>query len=288
MIPMVEYKTLCKRILKNLHLLYNEKNVVGIDNKERCRILNNSIYKEINEISISDDIINTIFKESYEKIVGFYDKDKICYYSSNYKDIYKDDRIILLSNFANNIEIINSILTTKNEDHYCSCRKYVNDCVNIYKDIKQIYCSRKEDKQGNNKGICEIIDNFTTVYMGFIYTPLGTDQKFPSLYSTTDTTIDTEECALYYKEQSSSIQGNQSDSSTAQKLTTSVATMAGISSALTLLYKFTPAGKLINPRLGGSGERMSNFDYVDGANDLLMETPGNNVFNTYNIGYEAS
>ncbi|KMZ76584.1 hypothetical protein PVIIG_05914 [Plasmodium vivax India VII] len=208
--PTDEYKTLCKQILKNLRLLYSDEDIhVGIDRNKRCEILNNCLYKKINQYSIPDEVINKIFNVSFVKIIGLSTTKKKCPYSSNYKDIYKDDRIILLSNFASNIDIINSILTTKNEDNYCSCRRYVNDCVNIYKDIKQIYCSSEEDKQGNNKGICNIIDNFTTVYMGYIYTRIGTDQKFPSLYSTNVTTVDTTECPLYIEEQSSSVQGNK-------------------------------------------------------------------------------
>ncbi|SCO65483.1 hypothetical protein PVT01_030029800 [Plasmodium vivax] len=288
MMPTDVYKKVCKQILKNLRLLYNKDIDVDIDIMERCKILNNCIYKEINQHSIPDKIIDTIFNVSYEKIIGFYDQNRICSYSSNFKDIYKDDRIILLSNFANNIENIITILTNKNNDNYCSCRIFVNDCVNIYRNIKQIYCSPTKDRQPNNKGTCEIITQFDTLYTGYFYNRIGKDKKFPILYSTTDTILDTDGCPLYTEEQSPSIQGNQSDSSTAHKLTTSVAAMAGISSALTLLYKFTPAGKLINHRLRGSGGRISNFEYVDGANDLLLDTPGNNVFNSYNIGYEAA
>ncbi|CAI7720807.1 PIR protein [Plasmodium vivax] len=80
--------------------------------------------------------------------------------------------------------------------------------------------------------------------------------------------------------------GNR-DSPMRKTITTTVGTVAGASSLLALLYKFSPGGNWIRSGFrGGRGTINSNL-YAEGPNELLFDGMEHNGFNSYSIGYEA-
>ncbi|SCO65492.1 Plasmodium vivax Vir protein, putative [Plasmodium vivax] len=75
-------------------------------------------------------------------------------------------------------------------------------------------------------------------------------------------------------------------------LSTAIGTMAGASSVLALLYKFSPGGNWIRSGFRGSRGRINDNLYVDRENYLFFnELQGENIssYDTrYNIGYGSS
>ncbi|CAG9474586.1 unnamed protein product [Plasmodium vivax] len=75
-------------------------------------------------------------------------------------------------------------------------------------------------------------------------------------------------------------------------VSTAVGTMAGASSVLALLYKFSPGGNWIRSGFRGSRGRINDNLYVDRENDLFFnELQGENIssYDTrYNVGYGTS
>ncbi|SCO65456.1 Plasmodium vivax Vir protein, putative [Plasmodium vivax] len=72
-------------------------------------------------------------------------------------------------------------------------------------------------------------------------------------------------------------------------VSTAVGTVAGASSVLALLYKFSPARRWVHSGIQGNTGRMNSNFYEDGPTDLLFDgVQGEDMssYNTrYNIGY---
>ncbi|SCO73013.1 Plasmodium vivax Vir protein, putative [Plasmodium vivax] len=78
------------------------------------------------------------------------------------------------------------------------------------------------------------------------------------------------------------------DNSMKNNITTTIGTVAGASSVLAFMYKFTPTGRLLNARLRRSGGRINNNLYANEESELLFDGFANTDINSYNIGYEAA
>ncbi|SCO72986.1 VIR protein [Plasmodium vivax] len=80
--------------------------------------------------------------------------------------------------------------------------------------------------------------------------------------------------------------GNE-DNSMKKTITTTVGTVAGASSLLALLYRFTPGRNWMRSGIRGSSGRINSNFYAEGPHELLFNGMDHNDFNSYSIGYEA-
>lgn len=83
-------------------------------------------------------------------------------YNTNYNEPHN---IIILNNFIENIDTIQSALGKTDHTNYCLRRCYIYECIDIYKKMNKQYCN----KQGNkNVKTCEQISPFLTTYSSYI------------------------------------------------------------------------------------------------------------------------
>ncbi|KMZ83256.1 hypothetical protein PVMG_05340 [Plasmodium vivax Mauritania I] len=196
------YKNVCMNLMKNLGVYPNDTTPISLSN-EHCNTLNYWLY--------------------YHKCVNNYD-EKI-------KDPLK---MIKLYNLQDNIEIFLSTLKQKGTDDYCSCKKYIYACVNIYKDMNEKYCT--DPVNSDNKNTCDKLDAFKISYTENLFEKIDIGEKIQSLLSEGKENM--EECLSAQSSVTGAItQQSNSHSSTTGGVTTALCTIAGASSVLALLYK---------------------------------------------------
>ncbi|KMZ89732.1 hypothetical protein PVMG_04562 [Plasmodium vivax Mauritania I] len=173
------YKNVCKKLMKNLGVHYNDTRPQSHSN-ERCKILNYWLYYVTNKTKIPGELIDKIFKKSND--IVFSDPDKpICFniYDEKVKDPLK---IIKLYNLQENIETFLSTLKKKGSDDYCSCKKYIYDCVNIYKDMNNTYCTEPDVSDKKNKSTCDMLSAFKSSYTDFLSKRLEKKNIWKNVY----------------------------------------------------------------------------------------------------------
>ncbi|CAI7724293.1 Plasmodium vivax Vir protein, putative [Plasmodium vivax] len=309
-----EHNDFCMRLMRNLGYFSEEKQIYA-PTVERCNILKNWIYNSIKNNKITDDIINRCFIE-YTEHMTKRKNDKICYidaYDDNYKErIY----MTVLHIFENNVHTISNVLNGHDEESKIRGRKFVCDCLKIYKYMNLAHCHNKGYRQEELTGTCLKLSHFESSYILLGNSINSINLKIPSLYNIDSECLDKRPSleqksvlALLDQGDASHRHGNvlrasaedqdsespetfsgpivNEDSSMKKTITTTIGTFAGASSLLALLYRFTPAGRLVNPQLRTTTGIMNNNFYGEEANGMLFDGNEHNRFNSYNIGYEA-
>ncbi|CAI7720787.1 Plasmodium vivax Vir protein, putative [Plasmodium vivax] len=278
-----KYVNFCIKLIRNL-VPYSDYAKAHYPTEERCKSLNYWIYYNIDDLKNSQNFVNDIYKESKDLINGHKNKS-IC--PNLYIETLKDsEKMIKLFYVQDNTDIILETLKNIGGTDYCSCEKYINECVNIYKDIKNQYCTRGTDNDINSE-TCSHLGTFDKTYTNFLFKNPQLPGELPSLTSTNDKYIG--QCKTE-QINSNTIPIQQNNPGTSQEFTvkTTVATMAGASWVLALLYKFTPAGRWIHSGLPGRGGKINNILLEDGADELLSGRPIHEDLISYNIGYETA
>ncbi|KMZ95760.1 hypothetical protein PVMG_05359 [Plasmodium vivax Mauritania I] len=268
-------------------------------NSERCYNLNNWLYNLIKSKNLDTEIIKDVFDSSMNKIHGPNYKNICPFYS--YDEIYKEPiKIIKLNIFHTNINIIKERLLGNIDLIYCSCQEYVKELVEIYKYMKNSYCSK--DKPVENDQTCNELDKFKLSYNQYLYNDVNIRNKIPSLEDnkpvellgceSDETILDTEQPETSQVSQqhvniptSQDDEMNISTSSMSSTVSTAVGTVAGASSILALLYKFTPGRKWIHSGFGGRRERINNL-YDAEPSELLFDGQVHGDYGPYNQRYD--
>ncbi|KMZ99324.1 hypothetical protein PVNG_02207 [Plasmodium vivax North Korean] len=227
------YKNVCMKLMKNLGV-YSKVARIQRLGSEQCITLNYWLYYVSNKANISAELINKIFQKSNE--IVFSDPNQhICF--NTYDEKIKDPlKIIKLHNLQENVNIFLSTLKKKGTDDYCSCKKYIYECVDIYKDMNNTYCTDPDDRVNKNKSTCDILSAFKSSYTDFLSNRLDVGEKIPSLFSKEKEHM--EECLSAHSSVTGTTnQHSNSHSSTTGGVPTTLATMAGVSSVLALFYK---------------------------------------------------
>ncbi|VUZ99422.1 PIR protein [Plasmodium vivax] len=308
-----KHKDICMKLMRNLGYFSVDPNVYQLT-RDHCNVLYNWIYNLINKNKITDNVINKCF-EVYYDVRNVKENDKQCDY---YRDIiiYDPIKITLLDIFNDNTPTIKDTLINQYKSSSTPCRKFVCKCVQIYKQMNDTYCSIPENIK-KHESTCLKLSLFKDSYDTFrnIIGPLNS--YIPSLDNIDDELL--VKCPLEKQnkvltpkraENSDSISGIEKsttardqdrtftdaspsphelvDSSMKKNITTTVGALAGASSVLALLYRFTPAGRLVNPRLRRIGGRTNNNFFSNGESELLFDEFAQGNINSYNIGYEAA
>ncbi|KMZ98974.1 hypothetical protein PVNG_03813 [Plasmodium vivax North Korean] len=226
---------ICKKLLRNLKLLHSECNNTD-DFVKYCNNINNWLYYEIKEHNISDDTINSIFAASKQIIVKKKGYPECSYFTFN-KDLIKPEKLVTLRIFNKNIDDILEILTKKSDSNICSCKKFIKQCLDLYKHMHENHCSNGDIMNSPPNGTCEIVNEFKKLYISFIYNKLGRKYEFPDLSSNMITySIDGCQSDETDSAQASPEHSKQLDRSIAQNASHALAAMAGIPPFLALIY----------------------------------------------------
>ncbi|SCA83615.1 hypothetical protein PVT01_000066200, partial [Plasmodium vivax] len=182
--PKGKYKIFCKKLLKNL-LLLADRNYKIDKFIKYCDILYMWMYFEINKNIIPNNIAEQLFKESANIIrSNLINKTPCSYFKFNEK-IHEPTKLMKLRIFINNVDTIVSLLKNRDESKDCNLKKYVYECVDIYKEINKPYTFPQDCSNSEHENACEIIKQFKNLYTSYIYDKKEILHTFPEL-STND------------------------------------------------------------------------------------------------------
>ncbi|SCO65453.1 hypothetical protein PVT01_030026800 [Plasmodium vivax] len=298
------------KLIRNLGHYYVDDNYFD-PTFERCDILYNWLYHSSKNEKNLDDIIEKCFIDYKDQMNGK-NRDCKCSYDS-YKNMYLDPmKINILKIFNNNIEILRQILIGTDDSKKTLCGKFVCKCLKIYKDMNETYCFTHGEQSPKQKNTCLELYLFSSAYNIFHNMLVGIDPKIPSIYETKKEILD--KCEPYENTPanfmladgnshghqhsredqgrtgpsfSGDINGENKRSSASSTVSTALGTVAGASSLLALLYKFSPGRNWIRSGFRGGRSRINSNLYAEGPSELLFDGMENNGFNSYSIGYEA-
>ncbi|SCO65475.1 hypothetical protein PVT01_030029000 [Plasmodium vivax] len=220
----------------------------------------------------------------------------------------------ILDIFNDNVQNIKTILMGKYDTGEFSPQNFVCEFVKIYKNIHSTYCATSDQREGKEKITCEKLKALKITYDNYLLRDEVLKNKIPSLDANDNEysnkckskakgleAVTVSPGRLEIFSQSREVSGGNTASFTlsaqdpdenrggsmSPTVSTALGTVAGASSILALLYKFTPGRKWIHSGLrGGRGRTGSNL-YGDVPNELLFDGMEHNGFNSYNIGYES-
>ncbi|KMZ99307.1 hypothetical protein PVNG_02190 [Plasmodium vivax North Korean] len=225
------YKNVCMKLMKNLGVYPDDMTPKNLSNKH-CNTLNYWLYYVQDKVKIPAELIKTIFEQSNEMVPSDSNQYKCV---NKYDEKIKDPlELIKLYNLQDNIEIFLSTLKQKGTHDYCSCKKYIYACVNIYKNMNEKYCTDPVDS--DNQNTCDKLSNFKNFYTKELYEKLEKGENIPSLLSEENEPF--EGCLPAQDSvRETTTKHSNSHSSTTGGVTTALCTIACASSVLALLYK---------------------------------------------------
>ncbi|SCA81829.1 Plasmodium vivax Vir protein, putative [Plasmodium vivax] len=310
----IKHKNFCKKLMRNLgHFSHNPE--LHSFTSESCNILNYWVYNSKKKHDIPEKIINKVFGE-YSGMLKYSNTIRGCSYHS-YDTIYEDPMIAIVLNIFNTyIGDVRDALMNRDASTHMPALKFVCDCVKIYKNEKFKYCSNNNPKDPKHQKNCEEFNAFKFAYTSYLFGQSDLVKKIPSLdnidkeYSSIcgqfeETTVNVKLPTLNVPVVSSSdgdsvdtehetsspkpINVETRNNPISSTVSTSLGAVAGASSVLALLYKFTPGGNWIRSGIGGNRRRINSNLYEDGPNELLFdgfEGRDMSSYNTrYNVGY---
>ncbi|KMZ77067.1 hypothetical protein PVIIG_05442 [Plasmodium vivax India VII] len=259
-----EHEAFCKKLVRNLgHHSDNYDSRKYTTN--RCLNLNNWIYNSMKKHNIRENIITKCFEE-YKGIMEGRNQHPSCYYYEYDKTHAEPMKIIMLNIFESSIGTIKNILNGE-KGRSNTCRKYVCETVQIYKDMYQKYCVNAEAGNKRHENTCSKLKGFEYSYTHFFRKDLIKENEVPSLNNIQNKYLT--ECHEYLQEQaldSAVVTQDQSIGSSrtlpqdsnlggpesiphpkgenpsgpmSSTVSTAIGTVAGASSILALLYKVT-------------------------------------------------
>ncbi|KMZ76740.1 hypothetical protein PVIIG_05598, partial [Plasmodium vivax India VII] len=201
----------------------------------RCINVNNWLYNSIEKKYLNNKhIIDWIFKLS--KTISSENENNVCSFYS-YDEIYVEPiNIIQLKMFDANIAVIKSILEDESDPNNASAQKYLCKFVRLYKKMYNTYCSSTRTKNYKENITCGELNTLSSSYSMLRLGKPDISGKVPSLDANEHELLeicpqDNSEAELLPQE------GDISGTSTSSKISTTIGTMAGVSSVFALLYK---------------------------------------------------
>ncbi|GAW83962.1 variable surface protein [Plasmodium gonderi] len=308
------YSELCLKLLKNLGIFCNNTDSCRTDN-EYCKILNNWLYISIRKYDLNGGIFSSIFNliENVSTRLGYKSTCPYYFYQKNYAEPLA---IIMLSIFQSNIGDIKDTLIRDHKVMKCTCQEFVDKVVTIYRRVKNKYCpSNQTNLIERVKKTCSYLNNFETSYNLYLKNEKSILEKkinVPSLKPEDNTSLfrcksagefevslgideaqiphDAEEDLIVQELDGALILLPESESffsstSIKEVLPTALATTAGVSSLLFLIYKFTPIGNMIRSSIKVKATR--NFYGVE-KKELLYPAHDSMDINSYIQRYDIT
>ncbi|KMZ96125.1 hypothetical protein PVNG_02133 [Plasmodium vivax North Korean] len=262
-----EQSTFCLKLIRNLGCYPLVNNQYFDPKNDRCKILHYWIYNSVKNKQISNNLISDCFGD-YKDHMNSISMTPNCPYHP-YDDMYEEPmNMIILDIFQSNIHIIIDIVTRENYPTYLSVQQYICECVKIYKEMYNRYCPKVDAHNKKRNVTCDMLNTFKDTYKSFLSATQHKKYKIPSL---------------------DKVEADYLNIPMSSTVSTAVGTVAGASSILALLYKFSPARRWVHSGIKGNRGRISSNLYEDVPNELLYDGfQGEDVssYNTrYNIGY---
>ncbi|KMZ76832.1 hypothetical protein PVIIG_05404 [Plasmodium vivax India VII] len=309
-----KYKDFCMKLMRNLGRLSLDRRIYK-PTHERCNILYNWIYNSIGKKKTTDDVVNQCFKEYTDNMLYVTNEEKCSKHS--YDEKFEEPiKITLLDIFDHNTPDIINTLINENDSISTPGQKFVCECVKIYKNMYESYCLNNLEKRGKKKTTCLKLDQFKESYEYFLIRTRGSKHNIPLLSDGDNelltkcpqdksnlelTSVKRQNAVPTLENGRLTIAGyagrtsedglptplGSTDSSMKKNITTTVGTVAGASSLLAFLYRFTPAKNMIYSRFRGSKGRVQSNMYEDGHNELFNDH-GEENFSSYNERYNIA
>ncbi|KMZ88542.1 hypothetical protein PVBG_04751 [Plasmodium vivax Brazil I] len=256
-----KYKPYCMKLLRNLgHYSYGTN--YFDPTFERCNILYNWLYHSSEKERIPDNIIIKCFDDYINQIKKMKGAFKCSY--DYYKNMYLEPiKINILNLFDNNIQTLKQILIGRDDSKKTLCRKFVCECIKIYKHMNDIYCPNGRERQENYSNTCLKLKDFKRSYILLFSNNRFSNLNIPSLDDIDRNFLD--KCPADEGKIALSLQANTfqpslrnglntdyegstnplegvttpvtEDNSMKKNITTTIGTVAGASSVLAFLYK---------------------------------------------------
>ncbi|CAG9474557.1 unnamed protein product [Plasmodium vivax] len=277
-----KYHDFCIKLIRNLGGLSMDQKTN--QSAERCKNIHSWLYYFVMKYNIPNNFIQKCFEES-KPLDGIGDINDICPYNPHEKVINVADDMLKITIFVDNISSIIKILKDEKDEYNCLGKRFLYECFNIYNEINTNHCSNG----GNNlnKKFCSKLDEFKSYYGIYISTLGEVPEEIKFLKE--KVVKFTDDCSLTEsKTKSMPGEAHRTGSSGPSSTTTALSTVAGVSSALALLYKFTPAGRWINFGLLGGRRGTNNDFHGEEGHEMLFDENIHSEPNSYNIGYEKA
>ncbi|KMZ77199.1 hypothetical protein PVIIG_06115 [Plasmodium vivax India VII] len=291
----VKYSDFCMKILRNLgYLSVVHKNFAPTS--ERCNMLYNWIYNSIDEKKITENIVDKCFKMYTDDME---DKGLIPNCSKlSYENYFEEPKkMTLLQIFEYNMQIIIDILKDKSYPDNIPWRKFICECVMIYKHMNDKYCPKRADNE-KHETTCLRLEQFKRAYSIFRGTLGDLKTSIPSLDDLANEVLvkcppGQNQVLTPKRVQNTEVNSSRGifqaagdhDPALAESLS---AAPQIVDSSMKKNITTTIAGRLVNPRLKRNVGRTNNNFYSNGESELLFYESAPGDINTYNIGYEAA
>ncbi|SCO65452.1 VIR protein [Plasmodium vivax] len=307
-----KYEHFCMKLIRNLG--HRSNNDFLKHTSERCNNLNIWIYNSMKKHGIPENIITKCF-EDYNGFMRGIGTDPRCSYYSYDTKYNEPINIIKLNIFESNMDIIQSTLDGLHDSINLPLRMYICECINIYKAIYKQYCHNKDDEDQRRILTCSRLDAIKKAYDFYLSTIQHKMYKIPSLdeveedylnmcvseepksaltvemarkiTALQDSTEDGERKSGDIPPISTVTDENQGSSMT-RTVSTAFGTVAGASSILALLYKFTPGRRWMHSGIGRNRGRISNHLYGEEPNELLFDGFQGEDMSSYNARYNIA
>ncbi|KMZ95752.1 hypothetical protein PVMG_05351 [Plasmodium vivax Mauritania I] len=226
-----EYLDFCKKLIRNLGAYTTDQKIIN-SNPERCKNINSWLNYLIRKYNIFNEFIQKCFDKS-KPLEGVHVKNNICIYYP-YEKVINEEDMLKITIFVDNIFTIRDILKNNTHEYNCLGRKLLYECFNIYQNINNDYCSK--GKNIDNTNICSKLGEFKSHYNTYISTLSEIPDNIKSLNA--GVVEFTDVCSSKESETKLGSDGvHSTGSSGPSSTTTALSTVAGVSSALALLYK---------------------------------------------------
>ncbi|CAG9474567.1 unnamed protein product [Plasmodium vivax] len=306
------HKDIYEKLLRNLSLLLNNE-YTKMPFSDYCTYLYQWMYFTKKKYKNFDFMIGIVYPAAHQNFLVPGAKNQCPYFS--YDTTYDDPiKIIKLQNFYNNIDTIANTLMNKSlpqekDSHYCYAQRYANECVKIYRNMHDIFCSNNRSLSTKNQNTCSELKTFNNIYTNFLFNKEDIKNKIPDLASGKDEKYygcpaneppapqehtQGSGTAVRMETVSDSEHGSvsngveQPDNPIPFNTTSVVSAMAGIPPFLALIYKFTPVGNMFRRKNNKSANVFNNLD-EEIEKELFYRRHGNATINSsperYNVAY---
>ncbi|SCO73019.1 Plasmodium vivax Vir protein, putative [Plasmodium vivax] len=233
--------------------------------------------------------------------------------------------MIILEIFQSTMKTVTDMLDKKNDKINYDLQKYICECVKIYKEMYKTYCRNKDEDNKSELTCSTLNTVKQTYnwflsgksYKNYYIPSLDKDnveylamcpQDNPGseLTPKADATVSLSSSLSGVRDgytvgipspggdnndeadsfsSSTAVNVENQASSMSRSVSTAVGTVAGASSILALLYKFTPGRNWIRSGIRGSRGRISSNLYEDVPNELLFDGLQGEDMSSYNARY---
>ncbi|SCA81824.1 VIR protein [Plasmodium vivax] len=310
---MMRHKNFCMKLLRNLGH-YTSTPFYFNPTLDDCNVLNYWIYNSVKKDNVPDEIIDKCFDDYTTNMREMHMEPK-CYYHS-YNNMYKEPlKAIILHIFYSNMDLVKNIIDKEDDSTDSSLQRYICECVNLYHEMNMNNCHQSSDEDQKGRNICSLLSLLKAPYELFLFNNENKNYKIPSLDDNQNKYLT--ECQKYLEEKSldttsdhhdqpialsrtpnrdsnldASISlpaGENQSSPMSSTVPTALGTVAGASSILALLYKFSPGRNWLRSGMRGGTGRVSSNLYADQPNEVFYDGFEGEVMSsynpTYNVGY---